>query len=138
MIWDTVVRLTDDVGTAEAKATRLVLRLILNGATVSWKRNIKGCAASLGSQPDSGPPTLPPATKGLPLFVFLHDTPANAGNLLPVFLAAQKRGWRPNVLLGDGMDLRNRGLANATTSVSLSNLKALATTREWLAAVSGA
>jgi hypothetical protein len=138
-IWSTVVRVTDCVGTDEARSVRVLLYLILVGGGRGgiWTR-LRNYAHLVRRLPIPSGRPVRPAPKGCPLFAFLYDTPANTNNLLPVFLAAEKRGLKPNVLAGHSVDLIGKGVPVATCSVSVRALGAAASAKECLAALAAA
>ena len=72
------------------------------------------------------------------MFAFLQNTSSNNNNLLPIFLAAQKRGWHPTVLAGNQSDLRKKGLNGAAGSISVTELMAATAMRERIDAMAGA
>lgn len=126
---------TERVGSDEARAMRVLLYLLLNqmadyGSTVTarLKCNLKfwRSFASPAGKP------IRAAQKGGSLFAFLYDTPANTNNLLPVFLAAQQRGWHSTVLNGENVDLSEKGLNGGVALINLNELLAVTTLRERL------
>ena len=138
-IWNTIVRITNSVGSDEAKAIRVLLYLVLLAGREStlWERLRSRVNFARRMALPRGKP-VPAGRKGCPLFAFLYDTPANTNNLLPVFQAAQKRGLRPYVLSGEGFDLSRKGFTGASGSVGVREIRSLTTTTEWLAALTGA
>jgi hypothetical protein len=138
-VWDTVVRVTGFAGSDEARSIRVLLYLVLVSGKRSsfWSRFRSRVNFVRRMALPRGRP-LPPARKGCPLFAFLYDTPANTNNLLPVFQAAQKRGWDPGVLAGDGVELSTKGITEATCSIGVRELRSLTTIKEWLAALAAA
>jgi hypothetical protein len=135
LIWEAVVQATDSIGTDEAKQIRVLLYLSLVSREGSsfWDR-IK-CRVNfvrrLGSLKEKA---LPPAPKGLPLFAFLYDTPANSNNLLPVFQAARRRGWHPTILTGERVNFQKMWSEKSPYLTSLAELVSVTTIKERLRA----
>jgi hypothetical protein len=134
--WNLAVETTTRVGTDEARAISVLLYLTL----------VAGCSSDLNLRlrqrakflrrlrlPRSRP--VPPARKGCPLFAFLYDTPANTNNLMPVYRAAERRGWNSNLLAGENVDLPRMGLGEAGASAQMLDLISHATPKEWLSAL---
>jgi hypothetical protein len=137
-IWDTVVQVTNCVGTEEAKAIRVLVYLLLisdEGSSLwdqmrcrfNFYRRLSGLNGKRLSR----------ATKGLPLFAFLYDTPANSNNLVPVFRAARNRGWRLSVLAGERFKMEGKGVEPAHLA-TVKELIARATSKERLVAIAAA
>jgi hypothetical protein len=138
-VWDTVVRITNGVANEEAKAIRILLYLaILSGKGISLGAQLRWCARFCRQLALPTRKKVSAARRGRPLFAFLHDTPANTNNLLPVFQAAEKRGWHPSVLMGNRVELSELGLNGATGSVSVTDLMAMTRMEEWFTALAGA
>jgi hypothetical protein len=138
-VWDAVVRITNSVGGDEARAIRVLLYIAITAAKeISFWNRLRDCARCFHRVPIAAGRALPPASRGRPLFAFLYDTPANTNNLLPVFLAARKRGWHPAVLNGERVDLNRIGLNGAAGSLGVTELIAATTMKERVAALTGA
>lgn len=138
-VWETVVQVTNRVGTDEAKAIRVLLYLaLLTPGGSTFRDRLRSRVNFLRRVALPKGRTLAPAAKGKPLFAFLYDSPANTNNLLPVFEAARKRGWQPTVLSGHRVDLEAKGLSNHAPLVGINELMALIAAKEWLAALTGA
>lgn len=138
-VWNTIVQVTSRVGSDEAKAIRVLLYLVLiagRESTLTERLRSRVNFARRMALPRGKP--VPAGRKGCPLFAFLYDTPANTNNLLPVFLAAQKRGLNPNVLIGEGFDPSRKDLTDAASSMGVRELRAHATPAECLAALAAA
>src|SRR5882724_9095233 len=109
LVWDTIVRITNGLGSDEAKAIRVLLYLaIIAGKPPVFWRRVKSSIKSFRRLAVSSEKRITPARKGRPLFAFLYDTGANTNNLLPVFQAACGRDWHPNALTGDRVDLNGK------------------------------
>lgn len=136
-IWNTIVRITDAIGTEEAKSIRVLLYLAFVSTTRSTfperikarAKNLRRVRLPLKKKPGQR------AEKGQPLFGFLYDTPANTNNLLPVYRAAEARGWNSNFLVGEGVNLRSKGVHAGGCAVGVSELMTFTTAQEWLQAL---
>jgi len=139
LVWDTIVRITESVGTDEARSIRVLLYLaIVAGKERTFWNRLRDRARFCRRLRAPHSRHLPAVAKGRPLFAFLYDTPANTNNLLPVFQAAQKRGAQPSILKGEGVDLSRFSLRDVAGSVSVTELMGVTTMGEWSAALMGA
>jgi hypothetical protein len=134
--WKLAVDLTTRVGTDEAKAINVLLYLVLvSGSNVTLRQRLRHRARFLRRLRLPGRRLKLSARKNCPLFAFLYDTPANSNNLMPVYRAAEGRGWHSNLLAGEGIDLRRLGLSGPGSSVGVTQLMSFTTAKEWLSAL---
>lgn len=135
-VWNTVVCVTNTVGTSEAKALRILLYIAImigNGTTLRERLRYRRklwrlmCVAPRGK--------VSAAPKGRPLFGFFANTPAHMNTLLPVLRGAQKRCSHPSILTGSGLAVNLLGLDGTTNLVRLDELMAVTTLNERLAAL---
>jgi hypothetical protein len=129
--WNIIVKVTGQIGSDEAKALRVLIYIIFleNSGTTHrnrlrcWRKLWRWLVVPIGTR-------MADAVGSHPLFVFMHDTPANMDNLTPVVQAAQGRGWNPHILTGDGINVSSRVGNRVANCVSLRGLMAATNLRE--------
>jgi len=140
LLWDTIVRVTQTVGSEEAEGIRVPLYMFLASERIpplrdklrSWRRVWDLLITPIGRQVSKKPP------RHCPLFVFIYNTPSNMNNILPVFEAAQRRAWTPSVLLGAGFLASPKHFEGVTSITKYSEMVAFTTAKERLEALSRA
>jgi hypothetical protein len=134
--WNLAVETTTRVGTNEAISINVLLYLALvigRNSTLNERLRFRAKFFSRLRLPGKKPPV--PARKGCPLFAFLYATASNTNNLMPVYQAAERRGWQPNLLAGEQVDLKRLGVAGGGNSAGVTELTSFTTAKEWLSAL---
>jgi hypothetical protein len=130
-VWNSVLEATEDIGRDEIKAARILLYILLLGASGITVRDRLRCFRCLWRHlalPFRH--RLPESAKGNPLFAFVYNTAAHSNNLVPVFQAARKTWDGIGVLTGDTVTISSLGLNHADSHIGVAGLVARTTAKE--------
>lgn len=133
--WDSILRVTEAAGD-ELKSLRVLLYFTLTDNRIE---NLKGRLRFLRKIARwyfVRSRKIPESPKGLPLFAFIFDTPANMNNLLPVFQCAIRRSLKPAVLCGENVDFQDAG--QTQNRIGIRELMAATTLKERVTALARA
>jgi hypothetical protein len=139
LLWETILRVTTEIGSADAAALRILLYTVLRGGRPRILHDLPRCVRQLSrwlAVPAQG--KAPDASKGCPLFAFFFNSAANMNSLVPVLRMAIKRSLHPNILVGDHVAVPPEARQGVTNYIGVRQLMAATTMRERLGALTRA
>lgn len=139
LLWENILRVTEKIGSQEAKAVRIPLYMFLASERMLTLQDRLRCYRKVCRLLiTTTRRQVAKVPKNRPLFAFIFDTPSNMNNILPVFQAARRRDWDPWILLGDGFSVDQKHLEGVTKFTKFYGLVSLTTVKERLEALNRA
>ena len=130
-LWNTIVQVTDRIGGEKVKGIRIFLYIVLiSGKYCNFQNHLRYVRKNVFLFSKVNKVRKIRVAKYHPLFAFVHDTPSNMNNILPVFRSAQRKGWNPTILAGNRVNIDLQEYGKLVTVIKYLDLLAITKIKE--------